>query len=77
MSERPTLRFISTEPTLAMFLRGAVKKVPVMSGNRSMLAEWGLQWLEDVGRTVRSRDVMVGNVTGLFYGKLMNMILGG
>lgn len=62
MEERGKLRFLREEPVLALVLRKIDFKILPAS-----LRTWALDWVEDVGRVMRSREMMVGTVASLAY----------
>jgi hypothetical protein len=65
-----SLRFIREEPVLANTLRKIDFKILPTD-----IREWGLKWVEDVGRTMRSREMMVGFVaSSLYYVVLMCLV---
>jgi hypothetical protein len=65
-----SLRFIREEPVLANTLRKIDLKILPTD-----IREWGLKWVEDVGRTMRSREMMVGFVaSSLYYVVLMCLV---
>jgi len=61
MEERKKIRFISPEPRLALALR----RIPPIIAPE--IKDWWNSWLEDVGRVMRSRDMMVANVASMAY----------
>jgi len=68
--ERPRLRFVSEEPKLAYALRKLdFKLLPVN------VREWALGWVEDVGRAMRSREMMVGVLASAAYYVLLMGLL--
>ena len=57
-----SLRFIREEPILANTLRKIDLKILPTD-----IREWALKWVEDVGRAMRSREMMVGFVASALY----------
>jgi len=55
-------RFISEEPRLAY-----VMKAVDLGLLPKDVKEWAVSWVEDVGRVVRSREMMVGFVASVIY----------
>ena len=55
-------RFISEEPRLAY-----VMKAVDLGLLPKDVKEWATSWVEDVGRVVRSREMMVGFVASVIY----------
>jgi len=62
LEERRELRFISPEPKLALLMREWKPLVIPQA-----LYDWAVGWVEDVGRTMRSREYMVGAVASTAY----------
>lgn len=84
-----TIKILSEEPVLARKLRSLHEKskatrtavlgktgVQVKVGtNLDNLTETALDWMEDVGKTMRSREYMVGTLCGVTQSVLVNTIL--
>ncbi|HDN18282.1 MAG TPA: hypothetical protein ENF41_04395 [Candidatus Bathyarchaeota archaeon] len=67
--ERKRIRFISEEPKLANILK---RRKPIIIPD--YLYMWSVQWIEDVGRVMRSREMMVSAVaSALYYAGIMSL----
>jgi len=55
-------RLISDEPVLARTIRKS--NLGILPTD---IREWAISWAEDIGRTVRSREVMLSMITTLIY----------
>lgn len=62
---RQRLRLIKDEPRIALTLRGIRDALPRAKGRQGALSEWALQWLEDLGTVIRSREMMVISVASI------------
>lgn len=64
------LRFISSEPVIALALKQ--RKSTILP---EPIYQWAVGWVEDVGRTLRSREAMVGAIAGQIYGLVFRAII--
>lgn len=81
------LEFVSREPLLANQLKAGHEKRKAMRAqmlgqarvgqlgrNVDALYEWGLDWMADVGRQMRSRESMVGALSSLGYSGVLGRV---
>jgi len=57
-----SVRFVSSEPRLAQVLEAVDFGILPRD-----VREWAIGWMKDVGKVVRSREMMVGFVASLVY----------
>lgn len=70
MSEIRKIRFIREEPVFAQSFRQFYLKILPQE-----IHEWAWDWVEDVGRVMRSREMMVSFVaSGLYYVALVALL---